>query len=344
MRGITITLMIVGHLVPYASFPFNVIYSFHMPLFFLLSGFCSAASLLRADKLHFGKYFWKKIKAIYVPLLILRLLLNILLSNTAEMIASPLKFIYFPGDWFLQTLFWGDLLFFGYIALCRKFPHASVKFFLPAVWIVISTYVLDLSRIYGPIAHQYLPFYFGVLALCFSFMLIGYLLHAGSVRIEQLQYVETDDGKKRISIPFCVILCCFVAISLLYMSEVDFVNVSTTYIGNNYFMFFGFALLIIYLIYVASKLISRVPHLCSFLAFWGRNSLYVYIVHAFVHYSMNLIIEKLTGKLYTPMIDLPWYFALLYFVLDFVIIIPYILLHNKIKSVIKGLRRKPVQQ
>ena len=38
MRGITITLMIIGHLIPYASYSFNIIYSFHMPIFFLLSG------------------------------------------------------------------------------------------------------------------------------------------------------------------------------------------------------------------------------------------------------------------------------------------------------------------
>ena len=125
------------------------------------------------------------------------------------------------------------------------------------------------------------------------------------------------------------------------MRENVVVNVATTYIGNSYFIFFAFGLLLIYLVYVISKCLSSVPHVGQFLAFWGRNSLYVYIVHAFIHNGMNLLLERLTGTLYTPMIDLPWYFCILYFVLDFVLIIPYILLHNKIKSILKSKLHRP---
>ena len=147
-----------------------------MPIFFFLSGYCSSKSMLSADRIHFGKFMVKKIKTIYVPLLVLRIVLNILTGNTQAMLANPLLFVYNPGDWFLQTRFWGDILFFGYMALCRRFSHPSVKLFLPIVWGALSTYFLDISRVWGPIVHPYLPFYFGVLALCFTFMLAGHLL------------------------------------------------------------------------------------------------------------------------------------------------------------------------
>lgn len=340
MRGITITLMIIGHLIPYASFPFNIIYSFHMPIFFFLSGYCSSKSMLSADRIHFGKFIVKKLKAIYVPLLVLRIVLNILTSNTQAMLANPLLFVYNPGDWFLQTLFWGDILFFGYMALCRRFSHPSVKLFLPIVWGALSTYFLDISRVWGPIVHPYLPFYFGVLALCFTFMLAGHLLAQSGDMLDSLAHNFSDEkSKSKIYIPFALILCVFGIIGLLYIKDNEIINVSTTYIGTNYPMFFAIAFLLIYVVYIASKAMSLSSSFAKFFAFWGRNSLYVYIVHSFVHYSLNLIIEKFTGVLYTPMIDLPWYFCILYFVLDFAIIIPYILLHNKIKKSLKSLFR-----
>ena len=294
MRGITIFLVIVGHLVPYASYSFNLIYSFHMPIFFLLSGFCSAKSMLQAERLHFGKFLWKKIKSIYIPMLILRIILNLMLKSTAVMFSNPLYFIYNPGDWFLQTLFWGDMLFFLFVVLCRRFSHASVRVLLPAIWIVISTYLLDLSRTLMAKVGVFLPFHFGILALCFSFMLIGYLISIAAPYLESFLSVKKDaleqKGKIGVSIVGAVILLCFTVIGLIYLSENEIVNVATTFVGNNYFMFFGVCLLLIYFVYAMSKWLSSVPGIGRFLEFWGRNSLYVYIVHVIIHFGMNFIL------------------------------------------------------
>ena len=40
-KGITIILMMIGHYVPYGSQVRNFIFAFHMPLFFILSGYCT---------------------------------------------------------------------------------------------------------------------------------------------------------------------------------------------------------------------------------------------------------------------------------------------------------------
>ena len=344
MRGITITLMVIGHLIPYASYSFNLVYSFHMPIFFLLSGFCSAKSLLQTERLHFGKFLWKKIKAIYIPLLMFRFLLNLMLGEAAGMFQNPLWFFYYPGDWFLQTLFWGDLLFFLFICLCRRFQKSAVRIVLPMAWIAISTYLLDLSRTLNPIIGGYLPFHFGILALCFAFMLIGYFLSLFGPKLCSLWYVRKElAGKETLRVPLAgwIVLACFAAVGLIYLGENEIVNVATTYIGNNYFMFFAFCLLLIYLVYELSRFLASFPHIGRFLAFWGRNSFYVYIVHTFIHFGMNLLLERLTGTLYTPMIDLPWYYCILYFVLDYALIIPYILLYTKCKKKIKAWRRTP---
>lgn len=43
-KGITIILVIIGHVVPFDSATRNVIFSFHMPLFFILSGYTNKFS------------------------------------------------------------------------------------------------------------------------------------------------------------------------------------------------------------------------------------------------------------------------------------------------------------
>lgn len=348
MRGITIILVVVGHLIKYESYPFKLIFSFHMPIFFLLSGYCSTLKMLEADKLSFGKYVWKKIKSIYIPMLIASFLVNLVLGTTENVTSAPLKFIYSPGDWFLQTLFWSDMLLFAFIALCRRFDRSSVRIILPVAFIAIATQILTLSRVEWAPVNKYLPFHIGYVSVSFAFVLIGYLIAVSRGRLSELQYLKDSgncdnvqaDKKKKYDFILAVLLVLMGIVFLAYTKNNIVVNIATTYIGSNYIMFFAMALYMIYLVYVLSKKIAVLPHVQKLLAFLGRNSLFVYLMHSLVHYSMNRIIEYRTGILYTPMIDLPRTYALLYFVLDFAIIIPYVLIYKKIKSVLQNRLKK----
>lgn len=63
LKGMAIILMVLGHSgcgIPYVT-PF--IYMFHMPLFFLLSGFCFKEKYLSQPRV----YIWKRIKRLYWP-------------------------------------------------------------------------------------------------------------------------------------------------------------------------------------------------------------------------------------------------------------------------------------
>ena len=61
-RGIAILLVILGHCIGSLDDPGNkVILSFHMPLFFFISGFCA-----RKEKV-FLDYLMKKVKGLLVP-------------------------------------------------------------------------------------------------------------------------------------------------------------------------------------------------------------------------------------------------------------------------------------
>lgn len=68
-----IFLVVVGHALPlyngvgFASFAFDFIYSFHMPLFFFISGFCALSLSERTDIKTDGKEVWKRVKRLLIP-------------------------------------------------------------------------------------------------------------------------------------------------------------------------------------------------------------------------------------------------------------------------------------
>lgn len=127
-KGIGITLVIIGHLnqdiFQSAKGLISVIYTFHMPLFFLLSG------ILFNKDVELKQFFNKKAKSLLVPYYIftilfmsktaLPLLFNLLTGDkevSKELIGLIIsRFIIGEGLWFLPCLFTTSILFYS---LCR---------------------------------------------------------------------------------------------------------------------------------------------------------------------------------------------------------------------------------
>lgn len=63
VKAIGIILMVLGHLVPSDMVLRKAIFTFHMPLFFLMSGYCFKEKYLDDAK----QFIVRKIKGIYVP-------------------------------------------------------------------------------------------------------------------------------------------------------------------------------------------------------------------------------------------------------------------------------------
>lgn len=147
-KGIGIMLMVLGHTF-FSAYGYAVIYMFHMPLFFFLSGYCFRESHLD-DFRNFAK---KRISRIYVPFvkycLIFLLLHNVFyylniyngtfgfegevsqLYGVADY-AKKTFLIFFclsgneqvlGGYWFLHTMFFASFIFYGLLKL--KIPIAG---------------------------------------------------------------------------------------------------------------------------------------------------------------------------------------------------------------------------
>jgi fucose 4-O-acetylase-like acetyltransferase len=126
-KAIGITLVVFGHvwrglqgkgLLNEKSFFLidNIVYSFHMPLFFIISGFFVKKSLQKTDKQTFIK---NKIKTLMYPYFIwsiIQILINFILNNytnNSTDLISILRLIYIPiaPFWYLYSLFLMFLLY-----------------------------------------------------------------------------------------------------------------------------------------------------------------------------------------------------------------------------------------
>ena len=136
-KGIGIILVVFGHvwrgiqakgLLNNTTFLFidDIIYSFHMPLFFLISGFFIEKSLSKYSRKELLKNKLKTLMYPYFVWSIIQILVNIILSkytnNTTDLWAV-LKIIYLPiaPFWYLYALF----LMYGLAVVMKNF---NIKF------------------------------------------------------------------------------------------------------------------------------------------------------------------------------------------------------------------------
>lgn len=109
-KGIGMILVVIGHCINDKTFPGTWIYSFHMPLFFVLSGLCFS------DKKYptFLPFLWKKVRTLLLPCFYFSLLITILSTLTyGGFTFTNLIFEGFPGAlWFVFILFLAEIAYY----------------------------------------------------------------------------------------------------------------------------------------------------------------------------------------------------------------------------------------
>lgn len=137
VKTIGIMLMVLGHAVIWKSPMYNVIYTFHMPLFFLMSGYCFKEKYVGDAK----QFVVRKLQGIYVPYVAFSLLFLALhnlfckiyiydagwtygwkdfIWHTSRIVTrmSSSEYLLSPF-WFLKELFWGNLIFYAAYKLSK---------------------------------------------------------------------------------------------------------------------------------------------------------------------------------------------------------------------------------
>jgi len=148
-RGIGIILLVFGHIITANTYLFNWVYSFHMPLFFFLSGMVASEKNLN----NYPTYFKKKFKARIIPYFVivaLGIFVCMLIPqyrNDAIAIGLYSHFIhifilfrpiwlYIGQVWFLPALFWSEIYFYVFYKLVGK-RHIIIQLTFSLLFVII---------------------------------------------------------------------------------------------------------------------------------------------------------------------------------------------------------------
>lgn len=186
-RGIGILLVVLGHSDLGAISPFlhKVIYSFHIPLFFFLSGYFMNTSI------PFVEYFKKRFHSVLKPYLFTILLIYVASVSFEKMgfqnaILRILKALYGSINyldwgqlWFLPHLFAVSLYAFLFLVLVNRFPNRWLTWILLLATLVISSIFLHIFypftlSLFGKQVELYgLPFSLDLVLLSGFFFIMG---------------------------------------------------------------------------------------------------------------------------------------------------------------------------
>ena len=153
-KAIGIMLMVFAHAIdnPPADNGYlilwKIIYTFHMPLFFIMSGYCFKETYLDNSLL----FLWRKIKGIYIPFIAYTLVFialhnllctlhiyestdflqpkDMLLRAVRAVTIMERKGAMLGTFWFLRELLFGNIFFFFTLKLCRRNKWITTAFLL----------------------------------------------------------------------------------------------------------------------------------------------------------------------------------------------------------------------
>lgn len=258
LKGIGIVLMIIGHLLMgQGTRLFDFIYSFHMPLFFIVAGYFYKQE-------HLPILFKKNRDQLVFPYLVMCTIITILtqIQQTHDIKIDIIRTIKGMGPgWFLLAMFWARLEL-----------HCLLKI-LPKYYLLLS---LAISTCVCIIANNHdLPPSFAIFPSLIGlfFMSIGYYIRTNSL-------LDYDKKKSPLLIIFGVLLWFTIALSgKVRMSECIFKLSIIDFCGSILGTFITF------------KLCKLIEHynckMKSILSYAGRYSLVILFFHS-IDYCVSL--------------------------------------------------------
>ncbi len=355
LKGFGIALVVIAHYsLPEALDTY--IFSFHMPLFFFISGFLFNFVKYTGSATNFVKGRFRSLIIPYLAFAVLTCLFYFLLDEAYSPGVTSIKFFeadvlhmiysiiyalgpmisYNPPLWFLTCLFVTELLFYW---LAKRYYWQPGKLM---VWITAAGIIGYLYSVYVPfrlfwnadVALTAVVFY-GAGNLFRKFIETEEELRAGSGLLKSNSRII--ERLFRVEKLFAII---FVLVSLLYFMYLlefptDKINMNVMKYGS----FFSFYLLafssIFALVYVFKKIGSS-----KVLEYYGRNSLIVLALH----FPMKDILTKLSNIFFE--IDLDCFgcttsFALILTVLNLLGLVPIIYIVNKYFPFLAGKKNSP---
>ncbi len=321
-KGIGIILVVLGHLDADGQISRSLIYSFHMPLFFMLSGVFSNT------KTDFFTYLKKNFLALYLPYFIFVLvdavacvLLNGLsIGFVAYDKAKELAGIGFGAlnrpIWFLFALF--------IIKIAYYFISKAKALKIAAVLLGVAFVFLNGRLTYRP------DFLWLVSVPCLSFYALGDIFK------EEILEIDFKIQKRR---PLFAALTVALLALLTVSANANICVDMTMYQYGNTALFFANALVGCFAIFALSVLLSEIRPVARALTFYGQNSVIVMVCHYyFCRRILPTLMEKLSLSQY--LYSAPTQIIVL--LLSLLALVPIILFSNRYLGFVFGKFKKRV--
>ena len=270
MKGLGIILVIIGHISQNIALN-QVIYTFHMPLFFFASGFALFFSLRKKE--NFKKFFSKKFFSIIIPYAIFSLIFLIywiilerrfrepssasVLSIFLNIFISKADAQLYPTNavlWFLPCLFSSLIISYFLINNFKK------KYILISVFIFIAGFALASNKIFIPFALETAMIAQLFVALGYNFKLLDI---SNKLNNKFLNYI----------------IFLFLLFLLLIICKVNGPVNMLSHNYNNPIYFIVGALSGIGIIYYFASFINSKIKLKTCLTYLGQSSLNLMILH-----------------------------------------------------------------
>jgi fucose 4-O-acetylase-like acetyltransferase len=244
----------------------EIVYSFRMPLFFILSGIFIARTIEKYQGSAFVKLKSKTILYPYIVWGIIQITIQLVLSQYTNSQRTLIDYTYLITNpraidqlWYLLSLFNCSILFF--ILHYTLGLHKIVITLLAIVFYSVSEYIENISLIHD-------------IAYYFLFLVLGFLTRDFFVKQEYQRYF------KSIPVLFCT-LPFFFATQWYWLSHQDM----------NLFLFLPVTLIGCFVIYSLSFILAERNWLNA-ITIAGKHSLQIYLMHILIVSAIRMIMTK----------------------------------------------------
>lgn len=285
-KWLGISLVIFGHM----KMPNEVlqwIYAFHMPLFFILSGYTYRAQKINND------FFVKKIKTIYVPFLLFALIFcRGEMSSWAFIVYGSRNTLDIAGTytvlWFLPCFFASVILF----SVCMNVIKGKKWLLLVGVvFLLMGAVACDYMKGVQPMIAKYgYPLNFDMALVGAVFMVAGYCFK---------QIIDWFKSKKQWLLIMTVIVMFAITSYTAFINLPESLNPVCPHVEmsvgafGNWGLFFMNAMLMSFALIGLSVLIDKCVNKKKLLLFIGQNSLTILCVHGTILLVASKVLPKI---------------------------------------------------
>jgi len=259
-KGLGIILVVWGHMAQACPIK-EEIYLFHMPLFFIISGY-----FFRYDNIKIFSFVIKKFKSYIIPYIFFFIfaessfILLYYFTERSDQIFIYLGMLIKPYGvvrplWFFISIFWTHCI---YYIICIYSNKEKQKLAISVICLGIA-YILYKVDIHIPLFID-------------SALSMVLFLHMGRA-INKYHILELQ-GKKLFSI--VIVGAIFFCIAIISKLDID---IMINHLGHNPILFFLAAISGSVIILILSKYINKIEYVSSVFAYIGRSSLIIFSLH-----------------------------------------------------------------